>query len=254
VATLILDPADGRTRGEQDSEGWKSIERIARVVDISGGGSTLLANALAVAGMPAVGNRHPTLKNLFLTRRSPMDNGDGSVDVTLTYERTGEDEADDPSSESASIEISSSVVEVETNKNASGALLVATYEDEQGNETIWHPTVPKRVPLTTIVYSRKENGSPGNKSRQYSGKVNSGPWSLAYDPAKTWLCTGINGTRIKDNLYNVTYTFEYKENTWDHEVYYHDESGKVPDNVAANGNGYLNAEVYETIDFNGLNL
>lgn len=253
MATCQLDYVDFRPAGEVDEKGWLTIERGARVTNVSGTGTQKLKNALRHVQIPDIGDEHPTIAGMRVTKYSPSLSADSAdtVDVRIIYERKGE--YDDP--DYTDVEVGSSVTQADTNKDHTGTLLTATYTPTGGGPTVTSsPTLPKYIPQTTVTYSRTESSGPLTKSKNYVGKMNSGAW--AGGAAKTWLCTGIVG-RSSDGgrTWRVTYTFEYKSDTWDGEWFYFAEDGHVPSDVnISTGNGYLLAQIYQTANFGSLNV
>ncbi len=254
MATLNLDFVAGKPKSEQDEEGWVFTERIARVTGVPGTGYQQHQLALRIFGMPQIGDEHPYIADMLLTRRLPSTVEDGTVDVRLRYDRR--DEEDNP--EYARIDIGTSAHQDETNVDSDGTVMEVfkpgstaprTLEEVQGG------VVPIMVPKSTIVYRRRELGSPGEKSKEYVGKTCAGPWSLDDATISQWLCTGITGTSIDGGkTYDVTYTFEFDENQWFVRVYWIDPDTGKPRSDATEGDGWGEFDIYENIDFNGLNL
>lgn len=259
MAVLHLDIVGGKPKSERDEEGWVFSERIARVTGVPGTGYQQHQLALRIFGLPQVGDEHPFIADLFLTRHSPSTIEDKTVEIRLRYERR--DEQDSP--EYARIDIGTSAHQDETDfryddagnkigikvfKKDSSA--PRTAEEEQGG------VVPILAPKSTIVYRRRELGSPGAKSKEYGGKVNSGTWSLDTTAvAGNWLCTGINGSSVDGGkTYDVVYTFEYDARFWIERAFWIDPKTGKPNPDSAEGDGFLDCTIYESIDFNGLNL
>ncbi len=206
--------------------------------------------------MPQIGDAHPYIADLFLTRHSPSTVEDKTVEIRLRYERR--DEQDNP--EYARIDIGTSTNQDETNIDAAtgdamkvfkqGSSAPRTDEEEQGG------VVPINVPRSNIIYRRREEGSPGQKSKEFAGKVNSGIWSLDTTAViGNWLCTGINGVSVDGGkTYDVVYTFEFDENQWIARVFWIDPDTGKPNPDSTEGDGWEDFQVYETKDFNELGL
>ena len=117
-------------------------------------------------------------------------------------------------------------------------------------------------PNTVLRFSRREVGSPLNKSKQYRRTINKSPWQGG--AAKTWLCTQLDGpnfaqgnTLVSPGLWNVTYSFEYDPDGWTQYPTYRDAlTGTTPQNIKYDGNfnGYQLADPYALADFNQLGL
>ncbi len=254
MATLHLDFVAGKPRSERDEEGWVFTERIARVTGVPGTGYQQHQLALRVFGMPQIGDEHPFIADMLLTRHIPATIEDGTVEVRLRYDRR--DEEDNP--EYARIDIGTSANQEETNIDSDGTVMKVfkvgstaprTKEEQQGG------TVSKQVPKSTIVYRRRELGSPGEKSKEFVGKTSAGPWSLDQGTISQWLCTGITGTSIDGGkTYDVTYTFEFDINQWFARVYWIDPTTGKADSDSTEGDGWEEFEIYDSIDFNLLDL
>ena len=162
MATLHLDIVGGNPRSEEDEEGWVSTERIARVTEVTGTGYQQHQRALVVSGLPQIGDEHPHIADMFLTRRSPSTIEDGTVEIRLRYERRDEvGGSGGGSPEYARIEIGTNTNQDETNIDAAtidpitgigtgmkvlkhGSSAPRTEEEEQGG------VVPILVPHSTI--------------------------------------------------------------------------------------------------------
>jgi len=263
MSTLKLDNIDGRPSGEKDEKGWLRLERSARITGVAGSGPELLPNSLKVIGLPKIGSQHPAVKDMIVTGYRPeiVPADKNTVDVAIIYERR--DETDN--ADYAEIEVGTSLRQGETNKDANGALITATYTDPNGVVTKYCPTFPVDDPLSTLNIRLHSNKSPGELSRCYVGKCNSGSWRAdpAAAAARTWKCISITG-RSTDGCktWDCLCSFEYDEHTWDQEDFYHDADGKVPrfgeagtgpGSVIIGGNGYAKREA-PTADFNALGL
>ena len=128
------------------------------------------------------------------------------------------------------LEVGTAVTEVETTKDYQGNNIVVSFNGESRIVSINKP-----VAESTLIVRRLEVGSPGAKSRKYVGKVNSGPWSRDPDSkARQWFCTSIRGVSSDRVHYEVTYEFQQRDETWDQEAVFTDETGRVPMEVADN--------------------
>lgn len=255
---LLKDHVKGRGTGEKSQKGLERLTRAHRVTDIDAVGYDLIAQALLVDDLEEIGSEHPSVNGMFLNSIVPtiVANEVNAVDLSLQYELKPDPERPN---DLAQIEVGASVTQADTNKDWEGTLLTASYTPTGSSTAIEEkPTVSKLFPQVTISYSRLETGFPGDTAKTYVGKVNTGGWSI--DPASTarqWLCTGIVGRSSDGGLtWSVNYTFEFNEGDWDTEWLYFDSDGKKPNDVKDTDpiNGYLKAQIYEEIDFNGLNL
>lgn len=265
TATLLDNIVDG-SRARESREGWQEVERIAHVVGLSESGQAKFEEALSVTGMPACGDRHPTIADLLVDERSVTMTGPSTAEVRLTYRAvldTDMSTEDGTLSLSApQITVGTTVRQVETNHGVNEIPLDVGYAnyklfgDTQENQTA---TASVYLPVPTLTVTRRESGCPAWKSRIYSGTVNSGAWSL--DPeaeARQWLCLSITGTSNGDGTYEVTYQFEYAgagttTGNWDTEVRWRGSNGKIPTDLV-DGTGIITFVMYTEKDFNALNL
>ena len=341
---ILADLIEGNS-GKYTANGWEGVTRIALVSGLAGGTVTNQLNAaMTAAGLPSIGDEHPSYENVTLRSIVP-ESLSGDV-VRLRLEYAEQDELD--SSTETQFSVGTTVSQSETSLDSAGDEItlrykptqqevtadaasdtlscgVQSYENGQrvmigygwggampggisadtlyyivessghafklsatvGGEPLdittagtapiyvepwWTAyqggTTPQFQPTTTLTASRVESVSPGQKSKTYVGKVNSGTWSL--DPgclAREWLCTGIDGSsNDRGSTWNVTYSFEYKPRIvdddrltgWDARVYYIDpDTGRPPSDCNSGdnkGEGYKVVQIYDEINFNALGL
>lgn len=120
-------------------------------------------------------------------------------------------------------------------------------------------TVSMQLPFHTVTYTRMESGSPGSKSRRFTGTINSRP--IFGDPKHFWLCTKIGGTSQDEGAtYQVTYEFQRHPEGWDPDVVFIDgETGKPLvgssiDELKEEGALLENLQVIPEADFRRLNI
>ncbi len=250
MATMHMDFIHGNPRGERDEKGWFMIERIARVTGLTGSGPDQLRTAMFVYGLPDFGSEHPTMAGMFVVRFIPKLTTKGVVDLRIVYERRAEPDSPDY----AEIIVGSSIRQKETSLDIDGNTILGTYTPTGGAAENFAVTLSVFEPHTTIRYSRREEGSPGKKSLEYTGSVNSGTWSLDKDCApRTWMCMGIAGSsRDGGKTYDVVYEFEYDPFTWSEEGIYRDSTGRKPNDVTP-ANGTVRRE-YPIANFDSLKL
>ncbi|HUX01041.1 MAG TPA: hypothetical protein VMY35_08675 [Phycisphaerae bacterium] len=259
MASISVDIVAG-SRAVKNRKGWQSAERIATVTGVTGTGQAQLDNALNTLGVPALGAEHPSMSQLFLDEMEPSARGPGVVLIRMIYRRL--EDADEPVDEdTGSIEVGTTAEQSERNTDHAGALMTVTYasarESEREQQVV---TVGAYLPKTRMVVRRRETGSPGDRSKLYVGKVNTGPWKL--DPnctARQWLCTEISGTSSDGGeTYDVRYVFEYRGPTsetgnWDIKGYWRGSDGRVPSDLIADA-GIVTYQIYKSVDFDNLNL
>jgi hypothetical protein len=166
------------------------------------------------------------------------------------------------------IEVNNSVAQVQTDKDKLGVRQTVSYTypadykwnaDLQGVTQTVPGLISKIMPEPSIAITRREKivgQALVQKKLVYEGFVNGLTWDLnPISGLRTWLCTGIGG-RSQDNglTYDVTYTFQYRADTWDATIRFIDPgTGQAPADLVA-GTGYKDVEVYPLADFNLLGL
>lgn len=259
MANLHMDYL-GRTRGEKDEKGWVMIERIARVTDLPGMGYHLLNYALRVYGLPAIGDLHPAVADMYVVRLLPEEISKGAAEIRIEYRRR--DEEDNP--DYGEMSVSTSLIQRDTNKDINGDLLEVEFEDKKQGGTV---TID--LPITTMVYRRRSDNRTGGIAEDMVGDLNSGPWNLRPNAVKwEWKFSYFDRNSIDGGqTYDETYTFERAAKrpdgtrTWDVEIVYIDpETGRIPDGVI-DGDADVKAKAIKTVtvspvesDFGALGL
>ena len=244
---LHLDITEG-TRGRKDWIGWIELVRTAKVVGaiVSTGhnGHTRLEDALETSGMPALWSQHPDFTYLYLEEQSPKAITSMLVEIDLIYRRKGLDKR---------IDLKTNLTQKTINKDHAGALMTVTYKGKAQTGT-----AKKLFPDGTIVVSQTEFTSPAANMRAFNGKLNSGAWSLDEGcSAKQYLCFIDGTTRDYGKTWQVTYTFQYKEETWDETDSYIDPQTKLtpPDvDTGATNGGIATFQIYDTANYDDLGL
>ena len=228
---MHIEHIDGRPSGEYGENGWRMIERIARLTSVPGLGYQLMKNALAYNQLPQIGDDHPSLANMKLVSYRPEIIGKDAVDVTLIYERR---------SSYPSITVNSTVTTVESIRDESGNLFYTTYDGKKQGGTV---TIPGNV--ATIVVRRREKGDPIDIAATYVGCYNTTAWKIGNrdipSTARDWKCTGYTGTSTDGIWFDCEISFERQVqsfadgtdvSTFDQEYFYRDPStGALPDGV-----------------------
>lgn len=244
TAETIIDIIDGGGRKTYE-KGWE-LERIAIVKGIPGSGVEKILNAVTASGI-VLGQAHPALSTCLLYDISPTIIDSDTVKLRLSYSESylrGFNTA----------EIGATVQQVETNMDAGGYSMYASYpaHSNQGH------LVSKFVPEMTISITRFETGNPQWKAANFVGLVNIGPWSLdPYAPARTWLCTGIIGhSPDHGTTWWVTYTFVRRPENFDAKlVWLNDGSiGNLPIGSPPANATPIYWQIYTMTDFDALGL
>jgi len=126
--------------------------------------------------------------------------------------------------------------------------------------------VNKQIPAGTITIKKREvitGNDLTNLSQGYVGRVNSSGWNIRpSDPARSWICSSIDGAEVGwildgslYSVYDVTYVYEYQEQTWDTEVVFIDSNtGAAPPATTWDTNTNKKVQVYSEIDFSNLTI
>ncbi len=232
---LTLDLFDGNLARLTEA-GWE-LDRIALITGVSGyDGYAKLVAATGVAGLPAIGDNHPYVTTAYLREMSLISMDTETVKLRLLYQDRWSD---------VSIEVGSSLVQVETNKDKDGEVLSVSY----GSETDQSPMVSKMIATRTLIIRKRELFAPEDLARTYVGKVNSLTWRG--DGSRKWMCNAINGGSQDGGAHwDNIYEFQFRDDTWDVEVVWFDSAtGRPPDDADVTA-----VEIYETIDFNALDI
>lgn len=239
-------------------QGWE-FTRVAMVRGVTGEGHTKLINAV-LAVIEEVGGiyaEHPNMANTLIKSFDPVPKTPEEVEVRIIYAQRSR-----VVTEESQIEVGSSITQVETNKDSAGNLITLSYaypvnykgNDKYRGQTITQGGMIKRpVPTSTLSITRRESVSPLTKSQAYVGRVNSDVWKGG--EIRTWLCTGITG-RSDDSgdSYVVTYSFEYKFDTWDETIMFiNPDDGKPPTDLV-NNVGIKTIQGLTAVAFSGLGL
>ena len=109
------------------------------------------------------------------------------------------------------------------------------------------------IPQLVLTETRKERATPANTARAYVGSVNQ--FAIFGGAARTWLCTRIEGTTNDAGAtYEVTYEFQYAEQTWDAVVVFRDPNTQRPVDAPEEGEGIKTVQVYRVANFAALGL
>lgn len=257
MATTVKDIIEGASVS-RTPEGINAT-RIFQVSELSGNPTAILFNALITSGIPQLGDPHPSVPNVNAVDFNVTPNGEKQAIVSVIYKPPIFENKVSSDAEVTQIEVGSTVQSVETNFDVDGNELVVEHKELAGTvlaEDAIKPqlaTVEKQIPMTLLRLSRRELGDPLFKSRTFVGTVNDKPF--INDPAKFWLCTGIQGANIDGGKnYNVVYEFQRNPDTWGTRIIViNSETGRPPTPLVE-GEGFKDVEVYETTDFNQLNL
>jgi hypothetical protein len=253
IKDLIADHTITRT-----ADGFET-ERVY-MVEVRGGlAETKLYNALTTAGVPQYNDPHPTLPDVRVTRiqaRPATGHSPNTFRVVVTYTIPEADdalsEAEDDLATSGKVTFNTSLASEKTWFDINGDFLTVRWRG--GTIVTVYKEAEVQRPQLEVAFRRVETSAPKSEILNYLGKVNSGPWSGF--PAKTWLCTRIDADQEKAGKFEVDYGFSYRPETWRLEVIANltaEQIAELPPDVES-ANGYQLYDVYQTADFNQLNL
>ena len=267
MATVVTDIIDGRVT--QTADGWEA-ERIALVTGVTGTASARMQSAVAASGMPAIGDEHPSITGIYVESltASPESRADNQVfRVVIVYTEDA-----NPAGTTDEIEVGATVEQISTKADINSEQLVVRFlpeTDPNGQAVQYIAEAPLMVPRVTLRFSHIRDSSPGGDAKEYVGKVNNAGWTKDPNaPARTWLCTGIQGHSSDGGAtYATSYDFAYNPDTWDVLVVYQDEQGNRKRYTEADGTDYpgftqaqvkaaaeVRYQMYEQADFDGLPL
>lgn len=251
--------------GQVTKDGWE-LTRTANVSGLTGTITARLFTAYETAGLPQVWSSHPDKATLFVRRVSPEAITGDQVKFRIYYSEKGDVSGAAPDNrDSASIEIGGSVSEVETNKDIDGTAFSVAYTypadykenpEFRGQTFTTGGTVTKPVPNKSIIYTNVTRYNPDAVIEEFLGTVNSGSWSLAYGAlARTWMWTTMKArTTDRGDTWSLTYVCDYRADTWDKTVAYHDPHTGEPPADLVQDTGIVTYVVHETKNFNALYL
>jgi hypothetical protein len=248
MATASVSDIVEEAIAERDAEGVR-VTRVFHVTGFTGAASQRPFEAETATGIPTYGSAHPDIAPLLVVNKSVRMIDADNARVVVTYRRPRENQKPDPADndETPTLTMSVSLVEITSNKDATGADILVTYDGiSQSAE------VTKQLPLITFRLSRREQDHPTLRALDCVGKLNNASFTIGGQSlaAGTVLCSNIS-TRTDDNseTFFVEYEFQYFAAGWEVVVYYIDpDTGRPPADLVA-GTGIKPVPVYEEEDF-----
>ncbi len=279
AGTIAYDIVEG-TGGRKTRTGW-IIDRIATVYNITGvSASAVMLEAVAVLENDGVtiNSSHPSLATAFLTDFEPGVQSADTFTVRLIYKEFpfGE-EIIRVGATTSQVVTNRGFLVNQTTKTPAVALsdmqvkytFPANYEGVNkeryaSKEFTTGVEGPLFIPERTIVITRQEiitGAALSSLARDFVGRTNDGAWDLAPgDGPNTWLCTGIEGISNDNGLtYVITYSFQFRQDEWNHTVIYMDpNTSRPPPDVAFGAGTTISSKntyaMQDNVDFNGLGL
>lgn len=249
MTTVSIDINEGNTL-RQTAKGFEAT--VVYVVEglVSTTAAAMVLEAINDSSTPRYGQAHDEINNIIVLGITGTAEVIGVARLTYTYGPptwVHVDEGDELDTLTVQVDISTSLTSINTQKDIDGFDLDVSHGSPAVDQIA---TISVQRPQTALTFARIENHDVFLKARTYVGKVNSVTFQGA--PAKTLLCTSINGrqTDISTQRFEVTYTFIYQEADYTRDIWFIDkDTGRPPSGVSAE-----NVDVYETINFNNLNL
>ncbi len=256
--TVLPDQVEGSSL--RVGAGGIEVDRMFLVQGITGPAHAKAYRATSAPGIPAYGDPHPSVPYAFVNAIVPTSKGGGTFYVRVGY--ASKSSSNDPKKTQITVGTTcqqETIVPLGTNGKP---LTVSGPDPDDATKTkVVGGTVSVFLPHSSLTFIRTEPASPGEKSRLYSGKVNSGRWNCdANGKPGQWLCMGIIG--VSDDggeTYVVTYDFVFKNTQpttdWRGFIVYMDRDFGCPHKDASLANGgmkYVNS--YLGINFNQLKL
>lgn len=252
----------------QWTEAGLSATRGFLVTGLTGDAAKRGIDALNVSGIPKYGDLYPGTAKCAAVDISaaPSKTSVGNFKVLVQYKDVTAKGGKPDDKAKATIRVIARTIEVETEKDVEGEPLKVEYIQKneqmldgslQTIQTIRTYTGRARfhLPVIGFRFERKEGQAPTAKASAYLGRVNKGLF-LGY-PSRMLLVTELSGvSHDGGETYQVAYEIMVgaKSTGWDSQQRYIDElTGKVPDDVS-DGNGLGSFQIYEEVDFGGMNL
>jgi len=240
---MTLEVFEDLVKGQATStlaDGTK-VTRVFMVSGIEGNPADIIPGALTAGQIPRVGDPHPSIGTITCdsVTATPVDAAQVQVSANYSTLRTGQTGVDEEAR--VQISFSSSVQGVETNEFFSGTtkkLMVLEYtfppeEDPEGTSKPKKvvPTATREQAILVATLSRLESEPPLTKAVNFVEHTNKR--TFLGTGARTWLCTSITGVSSDGGeTYQVTYTFEYRSETWDVKLAWADqETGATPNHL-----------------------
>ena len=262
MATVVEDLIQGSSASFDRS--GHTYDRPFHVDGLTGSASQMLYEAKTATGIPAINSRHPANAVMFCKSIRASMTGDRSAQVICHYESLKGSDPEDPTADSATIEVGATLQQITSVMDKDNEQLWVTYTPTDADVSRQNSEVSVMRPLMTKSWSVTFEYNPDMVAAKYIGHVNSVQWKI--DDAKDakprqWLCTEFSA-RTNDNgiTWPTTISFTKKDLPpfccWDEAIWWVDKAtGRLPTAPAPNeGNGMKRVRVYPEADFNKLKL
>lgn len=242
------------------------FDRIAIVKNVTGVGHSRMIQAIqaVITEVGDIGDSHPqdSSSKIIGFDCRPLSNQEFEVRVDYRYSSV-------VLVDEIQIEVEGSLVQEESNIDAFGSVISVqhAYPSNYGDNGEGNPAkagrtiqqggmVQRPIPTVVLTITRRDLFNPLTLSKQYTGKLNDGPWAWGPgDVARTWLCAGITGTSDDGGVsYRNRYSFQYRPDKWDATVVFIDSDTGKPPTGLVNNVGYKRVQITGTANFNALGL
>lgn len=219
------------------------------VSGLTGAPASMILEALGAAGIPRLGDEHSIISGIGATSVVATGIEGGIVEVRAEY---GVPELTASVSNPPVHRVGGRIQTTTTTKSYNGLDLTAIHFPG-GVAPLVTRIVEVEIGIPQVVFSfeRDEPESPGDKARNFVGKVNSVP--IFNDGPRKWLCTAIEGISNDNGLtWHVSYEFERSHRSigWDVKVFVIDRDTGDP----LPGQTGTNYQVYEAVPFQSLGI
>lgn len=225
-------------------------DRVATVSGLSGDAADRLRAAVEAAGIPRIGDAHPTITSLYAQRLDVVPDGATAAVVTIHYRSRAAEMGQPPV-----VEVGSSVVQTTTDTDDTGERVTVSYSPtgETADTKTQGARLSVMAPQTTLRFARTEDANPLAKARSFVGTINR---TAVFDSdAGTWLCTAIGGRSTGGGgAYEVTYEFQYQDQGWQPTASYTDPQTNRPPSDVVDGLGVKTVHIYREKEFKELGL
>jgi hypothetical protein len=265
MSAATTDPILESSSGNLDAQGWSDAIMSVMVSGVSGASWPLLAAAAIAAAGYSIGDEFPLDANCLLQKITPVALSTDVVKLTLNYAR----ETSSVNFIADDVEVGASIIQTDTNIDKDGNEMFLSYEYPIGYKRSPHDeALAAAVPSGNIGHTASKMTPQGiwtvnkvetitrealkSKVKKYVGAVNS--TSFDGDAARTHLCTRIHGkSQVSDpGKYNITYEFQFKDNTWDEVGVFIKDDGKPP--YPTDSNSKKTWRILKEENFNNLDL
>jgi hypothetical protein len=241
----------------------EEVQRGALVYGLTPNGGNpemLVANALAVAGVPEFGDAHPIYSGLYLAERRPRVLDPTVVQIMLVYRLASGGIINEPPPGFAAAIRGGTALEQETTMvDRNGDQILVPWTHPGSGMTRYHSgQVPALRPRDYLSFTNTlQSASPGTLSRQYVGAVNDDTWNGL--PAGGWLCQGMEFELIDRSTtpptWRYVYSFRANAKGWQPDVVFIDPHTNNPPAGISIGNGIVaDVLLYDEEDFDALSL